>query len=158
MNRNSKPASKPQSGKVGYGSASKGQTMAQRDKADKAYDKSHGIKQGSAADKRLDKKNGVYDYEYGSSRTGSGSKSRGKVGVGGTLSAAQRNALPSSKFGLPGKGEGKSGKGSGSYPMPDKAHAVAAKGFAKRFASPAERAKIDAKANAVLGKSGKGGK
>ncbi len=49
---------------------------------------------------------------------------------------------------------GKSGKGSGSYPMPDKEHASLAKGFAKRFASPAERAKIDAKANRVLGKKG----
>lgn len=70
------------------------------------------------------------------------------------LTSNQRQKMPSSKFGLPGKGEGKSGKGSGSYPMPDKEHASLAKGFAKRFASPAERAKIDAKANRVLGKKG----
>jgi len=39
--------------------------MAQRDKADKAYDKAHGIKQYSKKDKALDKKVGVYKYEYG---------------------------------------------------------------------------------------------
>lgn len=39
--------------------------MKARDKADEAYDKSHGIKQGSKKDKALDKKNGVYKYEYG---------------------------------------------------------------------------------------------
>lgn len=76
------------------------------------------------------------------------------------LTAATRRKIPSSKFGLPGKGEGPQGKGTGSYPMPDRKHAAIAKGFAKRFASPAERAKIDAKANSILGKSssGKGGK
>lgn len=71
------------------------------------------------------------------------------------LSTSQRNALPKSKFALPGKGEGKSGKGSGSYPMPDKKHAAVAKGYAKRFASPAEQKVINAKANKILGKSGK---
>jgi hypothetical protein len=70
------------------------------------------------------------------------------------LTQAQRNKIPSSKFGLPGKGEGKNGKGSGSYPMPDKKHAELAEGFAKRFASPAQRAKIDAKAAKVIGKKG----
>jgi hypothetical protein len=68
------------------------------------------------------------------------------------LTSAGRNKLPSSKFGLPGKGAGPKGKGSGSYPMPDKKHASLAKGFASRFASPSQRAKIDAKANKVLKK------
>lgn len=39
--------------------------------------------------------------------------------------------------------------------MPDKKHAAVAKGFAKRFASPAQQAKIDAKANRILGKGKK---
>jgi len=69
------------------------------------------------------------------------------------LTAAARRKIPSSKFGLPGQGEGPQGKGAGSYPMPDKKHAATAKAYAKRFASPAQRAKIDAKANAILGKS-----
>ena len=74
------------------------------------------------------------------------------------LSTNQRKSLPKSDFGLPGKGSGPKGTGAGSYPMPDKEHASLAKGFAKRFASPAERAKIDAKANRILGESkGKGG-
>lgn len=42
--------------------------MAQRDRADKAYDKAHGIRQGSKKDIALDKKRGVYGYEYGGSR------------------------------------------------------------------------------------------
>lgn len=70
------------------------------------------------------------------------------------LTQAQRNKIPSSKFGLPGKGEGPKGKGSGSYPMPDKKHAAVAKAYAKRFASPAEQKTIDAKANRILGKKG----
>lgn len=68
------------------------------------------------------------------------------------LTAKARQKLPKSKFGLPGKGSGPKGAGAGSYPMPDKKHAAVAKGYAKRFASPAQRAKIDAKANRILGK------
>lgn len=71
------------------------------------------------------------------------------------LTSKQRQNLPKKSFGLPGKGEGPKGAGSGSYPMPDKKHAAVAKGFAKRFASPAQRAKIDAKANRILGKGKK---
>lgn len=56
------------------------------------------------------------------------------------LTAAQRKALPASDFAGPNR----------SYPVPDKNHAVAAKAFAKRFASPAQEQKIDAKANGVL--------
>ena len=58
------------------------------------------------------------------------------------LKAAARNALPTSDFAGPGR----------TYPVPDKAHAIAAKARATQFASPALKAKIDAKANAVLGK------
>jgi len=36
--------------------------------------------------------------------------------------------------------------------MPDRAHAANAKARAAQFASPAEKAKIDAKANRILGK------
>ena len=65
------------------------------------------------------------------------------------LKAAQRNKIPSSKFGLPGERK---------YPMPDKSHAADAKGRAtqqvkKGNLSPASAAKIRAKANAILGKS-----
>lgn len=65
------------------------------------------------------------------------------------LSEKAKKKVPKSKRGLPSK------KGTGSYPMPDKKHAAVAKGYAKRFASPAERKKINAKANKVLGKSAK---
>lgn len=69
------------------------------------------------------------------------------------LTAAKRKALPAKSFGLPSKAKTPAGKARpGSYPMPDRSHAIAAKGFAARFASPAQRAKIDAKANKVLGK------
>ncbi len=65
------------------------------------------------------------------------------------LSTKARKALPRSTFALPAK---KGSAGRGSYPMPDRKHAAIAKGYAKRFASPAQRAVIDAKANAILGK------
>lgn len=67
------------------------------------------------------------------------------------LTASARKALPKSDFALPKK----NAAGKGSYPMPDKKHAAVAKGYAKRFASPSQRAVIDAKANKVLGKGKK---
>lgn len=67
------------------------------------------------------------------------------------LTAATRKALPKSDFGLPGAGK---------YPMPDKSHAGNAKARAaqqvkKGAMSKSTEAKIDAKANKVLGKRSK---
>lgn len=64
------------------------------------------------------------------------------------LKAASRNRLPSSEFGLPKQRK---------YPMPDREHAADAKGRAtqqvkKGKLSPAQAAKIRAKANRILGK------
>lgn len=71
------------------------------------------------------------------------------------LTASKRKNLKQSQFGLPQKAKTAAGKAKpGSYPVNDKKHAALAKSFAKRFASPAERAQINAKANKVLGKSG----
>jgi hypothetical protein len=63
------------------------------------------------------------------------------------LTSGQRAKLPKSEFGVPSKAPG-----SGSYPMPDKAHARAAKSRAAEFAPPAERKRIDAKADKILKK------
>ena len=65
------------------------------------------------------------------------------------LTTKKRNALPKSDFGLPG---------SEKYPMPDKSHAANAKARASQMVkkgklSAASKAKIDAKADRVLGKS-----
>jgi hypothetical protein len=57
------------------------------------------------------------------------------------LTAKTRAKIPTDQFGLPGKR---------AYPMPDKQHAANAKSRAAQFASPGERATIDAKANRVL--------
>lgn len=62
-----------------------------------------------------------------------------------TLSEKQKKAVPKTERGLPSK------SGTGSYPMPDKAHARAAKAYAARYATPAERKRIDAKADRILG-------
>lgn len=64
------------------------------------------------------------------------------------LSTKSRNKLKSSQFGEPG---------SRSYPMPDKSHARDAKTRASEMAnkgkiSSSTKAKIDTKANRVLGK------
>jgi hypothetical protein len=61
------------------------------------------------------------------------------------LTTAERNKLPASDFAGPGR----------SYPIPDKSHAANAKARAAQHASPALKAKIDAKANKILGKSDK---
>jgi hypothetical protein len=66
----------------------------------------------------------------------------------GKLDAAKRKKIPKSEFGLPGEKK---------YPMPDRSHAANAKARATQMEhkgklSPASKAKIDAKANKVLGK------
>jgi len=66
------------------------------------------------------------------------------------LNAAARRKIPKSQMGLPSKAKSGRGAVSGSYPMPDKAHARLAKAFATRYASPAQKAQIDAKANRIL--------
>jgi len=68
--------------------------------------------------------------------------------IGGKLSTMRRNKLPKSTFGLPG---------SRKYPMPDRSHAANAKARATQMVkrgklSSSARAKIDAKANRILGK------
>ncbi len=67
------------------------------------------------------------------------------------LMTKARNKLPASKFGEPGKR---------AYPMPDRSHAANAKARAsaaerKGKISRSTEAKIDAKANRVLGKKRK---
>ena len=69
------------------------------------------------------------------------------------LTSSKRKKLKKSSFGLPG---------SKKYPMPDKAHAKNAKARASQMynkgkLSASSKAKIDAKANRMLGK-GKSGK
>ena len=64
------------------------------------------------------------------------------------LNAKERNALPTSTFGMPAERK---------YPMPDASHAANAKARASQAAnagriSRATEKRIDAKANAVLGK------
>lgn len=68
------------------------------------------------------------------------------------LTMAQRKKLPKSAFAVPSKAPGP-----GSYPIPDKKHAQVAKGRATQFAGSSTKAKVDAKANAKLGK-GRSGK
>ena len=70
------------------------------------------------------------------------------------LTSKARNAEPASDFGLPG---------SRKYPMPDKSHAANAKARASQAVnagrmSKSTEARIDAKANRVLGRSKARGK
>lgn len=66
------------------------------------------------------------------------------------LTTKRRKGLPSGKFAGPDR----------SYPVPDKSHAANAKARATQAVdagrmTPAQKAKIDAKANKVLGKAKK---
>jgi len=61
------------------------------------------------------------------------------------LSAAARQALPSSDFALPGKGEGPKGAGAGSYPIPDRSHARNALARVSQFGSEDQKARVRAK-------------
>lgn len=67
------------------------------------------------------------------------------------LTTNQRKKIPKKEFGLPGEKK---------YPMPDRSHAANAKAraseeFNKGNLSASEKAKIDKKANAILGKGKK---
>lgn len=67
------------------------------------------------------------------------------------LTSKARAAIPASKFGEPGKR---------AYPMQDRSHAANAKARASQQEkagnlSASSKAKIDAKANRILGKKGK---
>lgn len=64
------------------------------------------------------------------------------------LTTKARKALPAKDFAGPGR----------SYPVNDRAHAANAKARAAQFASPALKARVDAKANKVLGKTAKRGR
>lgn len=57
------------------------------------------------------------------------------------LTTAARKKLPKKDFGIPSKK---------AYPMPDKKHAIVAKAYASRYASPSQKAAIDAKANKII--------
>lgn len=60
------------------------------------------------------------------------------------LTAKRRQGLPKSDFALPGKGEGPKGAGAGSYPIPDKRHAIDALSRASANATPTEQRTIRA--------------
>jgi hypothetical protein len=70
----------------------------------------------------------------------------------GNLSTKARKKIPDSEFGLPGERK---------YPMPNKAHAANAKARATQMVEKGKlpsssKAKIDAKANRILGEKGRG--
>ena len=75
------------------------------------------------------------------------------------LNAKKRASLRKDQFGLPEKATSPEGKKeSGNYPIPDKTHAVSAKGFAKQNLKKGNLSKtqydrIVKKANTVLGGS-----
>lgn len=71
-----------------------------------------------------------------------------------TLTTKERNKLPKSDFGLPGRE---------AYPMPDKSHARNALARASQMEnsgklSASSKAKIDAKAHRILDRGERGGK
>jgi hypothetical protein len=65
----------------------------------------------------------------------------------GALTTKQRKAMPAKEF----AGGKPKGKPTGSFPLNDKKHIAAAESF-KRFATPAEKKKIDAAAKKAFPK------
>jgi hypothetical protein len=94
----------------------------------------------------------AYDWRKGGEQGAPAKKARKPESTktakpAGELTAAKRKALAASTFGLPGRR---------AYPMPDKSHAANAKARATQMVkkgklSSAAKAKIDAKANRILG-------
>jgi len=71
------------------------------------------------------------------------------------LSTAARKKLPKSSFALPGKGKGPEGKGAGSYPIPNRSHAVNALARVAQHGSPSEKAAVRRKVKAKYPSIGK---
>lgn len=69
------------------------------------------------------------------------------------LTTEQRKKMPAKEF----AGGKPKGDKTGSFPLNDKKHVAAAEAY-KRFASPAEKKKIDAAADKAFGKKGANGK
>jgi hypothetical protein len=67
---------------------------------------------------------------------------------GGKITTAQRKALPSGDFALPGKGKGAGGKGPGSYPIDTENRARNALARGAQHAGPGELATIKRKVKA----------
>lgn len=96
--------------------------------------------------------------EGGRPKRKKGGKAEGKMAAhrldrrprkaGGHITAAERRELPSSDFGLPGKGIGPGGKGPGSYPLDTEKRARSALSRASHNASSAEQATIRRKVHA----------
>lgn len=75
------------------------------------------------------------------------------------LSASQRKNLPKSDFAMPAKAKTAKGKAaSGSYPIPDRAHAQNALARVAQHGSPAEKAAVRKKVAAKYPDMGKGKK
>jgi hypothetical protein len=75
----------------------------------------------------------------------------------GKLSASQRKALPKSDYALPAKAKTAAGKAaSGSYPIPDRAHAANALARVAQHGTPAEKAAVRRKVAAKYPDMGKG--
>jgi hypothetical protein len=68
--------------------------------------------------------------------------------AGGHITTAQRKALPSGDFALPGKGKGAGGKGPGAYPIDTPGRARSALSRGKQHASSGELATIKRKVEA----------
>jgi hypothetical protein len=75
---------------------------------------------------------------------------------GGHITTAQRKALPSGEFALPGKGKGAGGKGPGAYPIDTPGRARNALSRGAQHASPAELATIKRKVHAKYPGIGQG--
>ena len=107
--------------------------------------------------KSISEKSGVHGKESKTDGVFSGENKRGGhvkkhadggYVKGGRLTMAQRKALPSKSFALPGKGKGPSGKGAGSYPIPDASHARNALARVSQHGSSSEKAAVRAKVHA----------
>lgn len=71
------------------------------------------------------------------------------------LTAKARKKVPASKTALPSKRTKKGGAVSGSYPIPDKAHARNALARVAQHGTPAEKAKVRSKVKAAYPGVGK---
>ena len=65
------------------------------------------------------------------------------------ITAAQRRALPASKFAFPGKGTGPQGKGPGSYPIDTAGRARSALSRISAHGTPAQKATVKRKVQAA---------
>jgi hypothetical protein len=117
-------------------------------RTDPRYDRSAELKSFIRREKREPATDSEVEHFYPKIKEQIAAEQDDKYKSGGHISTAQRKALPSGDFALPGQGKGAGGKGPGSYPIDTENRARNALARGAQHAGPGQLATIKRKVKA----------